>query len=187
MWNFSHTSTWTQMCIPGSTLVISLALGAVNDIMRQAAVNTPDWWTAETAKRLGVSVGGPRSLARVLPNGDSNEKVEFHSLLRFNKHVLDCWDWLEHLGLLSLFEQRQLTSQILFTRQPMSWICIINIWLSDVCFAKSNTHCGVCHSVFIYLCENSIFLQMFVRLSAHYIRTFKGISQAFIILQFSKI
>lgn len=92
MWNFSHTSTWTQMCIPGSTLVISLALGAVNDIMRHSAVNTPDWWTAETAKRLGVSVGGPRSLARVLPNGNSNKKVEFHSLLRFNKLVLDCWD-----------------------------------------------------------------------------------------------
>lgn len=29
--------------------------------MRQAAVNTLDWWTAETAKRVGVSVGGPQS------------------------------------------------------------------------------------------------------------------------------
>lgn len=38
--------------------------------MRQAAVNTLDWWTAETAKRVGVSVGGPRSLARVLPKSD---------------------------------------------------------------------------------------------------------------------
>ena len=38
--------------------------------MRQAAVNTLDWWTAETAKRVGVSVGGPRSLSRVLPNSN---------------------------------------------------------------------------------------------------------------------
>ncbi len=41
-----------------------------------------------------------------------------HSLQRLNKHVEDCWDWLEHVGLLCLFEQRQLTSQILFKRQP---------------------------------------------------------------------
>lgn len=38
--------------------------------MRQAAVNTLDWRTAKTAKRVGVSVGGPRFLARDLPNGD---------------------------------------------------------------------------------------------------------------------
>lgn len=37
--------------------------------MRQAAVNTLDFWTAGTAKRVGVSVGGPRSPARVLPHG----------------------------------------------------------------------------------------------------------------------
>ncbi len=33
-------------------------------------VDEVDWWTAEAAKRVGVSVGGPRSAARVLPNGD---------------------------------------------------------------------------------------------------------------------
>lgn len=38
--------------------------------MRQAVVNTLDWWTAETAKRVGVSAGGPRFLATDLPNRD---------------------------------------------------------------------------------------------------------------------
>lgn len=40
--------------------------------MRQAAVNTLDWWTAETAKRVVVSVGGLKSGTRVL-NGDQAE------------------------------------------------------------------------------------------------------------------
>lgn len=38
--------------------------------MRQAAVNTLDWRTAETARKVGVSVGGPHSLARILPHSD---------------------------------------------------------------------------------------------------------------------
>lgn len=90
-------------------------------------------------------------------------------------HVLDFWDWLEHLGLLCLFEQRQLASQILFKRQP----CHVELdmyhkymWPSDVWFAKRNARWCVCCSVSFFFSFKGKFV------CTHYIRTCEGILYA---------
>lgn len=70
-------------------------------------------------------------------------KSTIHSLLRLNKHVLDCWDWLEHLGLLCLFEQRQLTSQILSKRQP----CLVELDMNHKYTLESCLDCKVKHAL----------------------------------------
>lgn len=73
MRNSSHTHTHVHTDTNAHSRVCGgykSGIGSGNDIMTQAVVNTLDWWTARAAKRVGVCVGGPPSLARDLPEQD---------------------------------------------------------------------------------------------------------------------
>lgn len=67
--------------------------------MRRTPVNTLDWWTANAAKRVGVSAGGPQDSGWRTAHWRPNWITAAESLVSLKQHMLVCWDWLSALGL----------------------------------------------------------------------------------------
>lgn len=77
--------------------------------MRQATVNTADWWTAEAAKKAVVSVGGLQSPARVLPSSDWAQQVQLPEIKQLCGGALGL---ITAFGLLYLFEKKKNKSRL---------------------------------------------------------------------------
>lgn len=121
--------------------------------MRRTAVNTLDWWTANAAKRVGVSVGGPQDRGWRTAHWRLKGITAAESLVRLKQHVLVCWDWLRAFGLRHVCLNRVNSHPKSFLNDSgafQSQTGTINTQTGHVRLAKWNRQREVCHSLMCF-------------------------------------